>query len=59
MHIGNITECISIYYTVNYKSNTKKRTGGVFNYHALHTIYSCRHGKHDIKLCAKLQYVYY
>ena len=36
MHIGNITECISIYYTVNYKSNTKKRTGGVFNYHALH-----------------------
>lgn len=37
----------------------KKRTGGVFNYHALHAIYSCRHGKHDIKLCAKLQYVYY
>ena len=59
MHIGNITECISIYYTVNYESNTKKRTSGVFNYHALHIIYSCGHGKHDIKLCAKLQYVYY
>ena len=52
MHIGNITECISIYYTVNYESNTKKRTSGVFNYHALHISYV----KEMLQICIRNSY---